>query len=101
HIPPAVSSWRTTGSLNRGSGSVKRGSVMGILLGSGRAAAPRKKETRQPLQRFRRNSAFREPKDQVMRIASRHAAQKMKKKQARKTGRLATGDQCSTVRPTR
>jgi hypothetical protein len=38
HIPPALSSRRSTGSLNRGSGSVKRGSVMSILLGPGRAS---------------------------------------------------------------
>ena len=44
HIPPALSSRRTTGSLNRG--SVKRGSVMGILLGSGRFGSSRMKETR-------------------------------------------------------
>jgi hypothetical protein len=46
HMPPVLSSRRTTGSLNRGSGSVKRGSVMGLLLGSGRFASPRMKETR-------------------------------------------------------
>src|SRR5207344_941882 len=39
-------------------------------------------------------------KDQATRVASRHAAQKTKKKAARKTGKLAVGDQCSTVRPT-
>jgi hypothetical protein len=39
HIPPAVSSRRTTGSLRRGSGSVNRGSVMAILLWSGRLAS--------------------------------------------------------------
>jgi hypothetical protein len=43
HIPPTLSSRRITGSLNRG--SVKRGSVMGILLGSGRFASPGIKET--------------------------------------------------------
>jgi hypothetical protein len=45
HVPPTLSSRRTTGSLNLGS-SVKRGSVMGILLGSGRFAPSRMKETR-------------------------------------------------------
>jgi hypothetical protein len=39
HIPPPVSSRRTTGSLRRGSGSVNRGSVMAILLWSGRLAS--------------------------------------------------------------
>jgi hypothetical protein len=44
HIPPTASSRRITGSLNRG--SVKRGSVMGILLHSVRLAASRMRETR-------------------------------------------------------
>jgi hypothetical protein len=44
HIPPTASSRRITGSLNRG--SVKRGSVMGILLRSIRLAASRMSETR-------------------------------------------------------
>src|SRR5437016_1526646 len=44
HMPPTLSSRRTTGSLNLG--SVKRGSVMGILLGSRRFASSRMEETR-------------------------------------------------------
>jgi hypothetical protein len=44
HIPPTASSRRITGSFNRG--SVKRGSVMGILLRSVRFAAFRMRETR-------------------------------------------------------
>jgi hypothetical protein len=44
HIPPTASSRRITGSFNRG--SVKRGSVMAILLRSVRFAALRMRETR-------------------------------------------------------
>lgn len=89
HIPPTASSRRITGSLNRG--SVKRGSVMGILLpdnwkgGNPLAVAAVPHDLR--------------GKNQVTRIASRHAPQKTMKKQARNTGRLAVADQCSTVRP--
>jgi len=54
HIPPAaLSSRRSTGSLNRGSlyrGSVKRGSVMTFLLPFGRI--PRMAETRRARLRF-------------------------------------------------
>jgi hypothetical protein len=48
---------------------------------------------------FFRRAAFGNFKDQVTRTASRQAAQKTRKKQARNTGKLAAFDQISTVRP--
>jgi hypothetical protein len=58
------------------------------------------KETRHRVRWFRINSvAFGNFKDQVTRTASRQAAQKTRKKQARNTGKLAAFDQISTVRP--
>ena len=82
HIPPVLSSRRTTGSLNRGSGSVKRGSVMGILLGSGRFASPRMKETRQPLPRFRKNIEN-EGTEKIRRRVSRAARRPRKRRKRR------------------
>ena len=48
-------------------------------------------------------SVDREPREgqAVTRTASRHAAQKTKKKHARNTGKLAPADHCSTARPIR
>lgn len=105
HIPPTPPSRRSTGSVNRGSpfrGSVKRGSVMAILLGfetrlvvsnGGKPRARPMVAKKSDAQCSYTDCGF------VNRTANIQASQNTKKKQPRNTGKLAVSDQCSTVRP--